>query len=71
MITCTNFEKDTNCADFYIDTVQELSDLPNLTNKGKNNLEYMSPVIAGSTAICKNGKVYILDGTNNWVELGA
>lgn len=66
MVTCTDYDKGQNSAQFYVDTVDELSDLPNIDEKGKNNLKNMMPVIAGSTAVCKNGNIYILSGDNSW-----
>lgn len=54
----TNANRDFDTAEFVIDVTGDVQELP--TNIGW-----------GSTAICvETGKVYILDSTQTWVELG-
>ena len=67
MIGVTKFNTKTNVGHFYSDTITELSDLPNLTTKGKDTLAYLGTVNVGSTADCFEDKnTYILTGNNQY-----
>lgn len=70
MVSCTLYDTEQNTAEFYADTVAELSNLPNLTDGGKAELINMNTVHAGSTCLLPIGEVYILTGNNTWVKLG-
>lgn len=69
MVSCTKYDKEQDTAEFYADTKAELADLPNLYNAGKNALQNMNPVKAGSVCLLPDATVYVLKGDNTWKEL--
>ena len=71
MVSCTKYDKNQDYAEFYADTVAELSNLPNLTDDGKAELQYMNRVSAGSVCLLPDSTVYVLKGDNTWKELGS
>lgn len=70
MVSCTLYDTEQDTAEFYADTVAELSDLPNLTDGGKKTLINMNKIHAGSICLLPTGDVYILTGNNTWKLLG-
>ena len=70
MVSCTLYDKEQDTAEFYADTAAELTNLPNLREDGKAELQNMNRVSAGSTCLLPNGEVYILTGNNTWEQLG-
>ena len=70
MVSCTLYDTEQDTAEFYADTVAELSNLPNLTRSGKAELTNMNKIHAGSTCLLPIGEVYILTGNNTWELLG-
>lgn len=70
MVSCTNYDKEQDTAEFYADTASELVDLPNLRESGKKDLINMNPVHAGSICILPTGNGYILTGNNTWEPIG-
>lgn len=60
----------TNSATFSYHNTADISDLPTLTEPGKNDLRYQGPVAQGSTAICDcKIEVYSLTAENTWVKI--
>lgn len=70
MVTLLSHDPTTNSASFYADTIAELASLPNITGTA-GNVNHVSQVIAGSTALVKeDDSVYILTGDNEWIKFG-
>lgn len=66
MVSMKEYNVSTSTGDFYIDTISELSLLPNLT-KTAGTVQGVSLTNVGSTAFCYEDKnVYILCGDNSW-----
>lgn len=66
MVSCTKYDIEQNYAEFYVDTVDEMINLPDLTHSGKAQLQNINQVCAGSACLVGTGKVYILNGDNVW-----
>ena len=67
MIGCIDYDTMLDVGVFYSDTISEISNLPNLTQKGKAELFNMNEIKVGSQCLCKeDGEVYLLTGANTW-----
>ena len=67
MFGCVSYDSKLDIGYFYVDTIAELTNLPNLTSDGKGNLSSMNSVCVGSTCDCYEDKnVYVLKGDNTW-----
>lgn len=69
--SCTNFNSHTNTASFCVSDKSELSKLPTTADKGKEELEYIKSINAGSDCIViADSSVFMLDGNDNtWKEI--
>lgn len=68
MAKCTDFNHDTGCAEFSIESASEISLLPTTTTLGSGDLAKWGTVIAGSRAFTDDGKMdwYTLDAADTW-----
>ena len=69
MKSIMKIDHETKNVTFYVDTVAELTTLPNLDGTAGHVDGYFN-VNAGSAALCKaDGQVYLLTGDNEWVKM--
>ena len=59
---------DTRFARFAIDSESDLNSLPKINSSGTDSLKSVDGVSQGSMAYCVDGKDYILNGENEWIE---
>ena len=69
MVSCIKYDIEQDYAEFYSDTLDEMSNLPDLTHSGKAQIQNINHVSAGSVCLLANGDVYILTGNNTWTKL--
>ena len=70
MVSCTMYDREQDYAEFYADTASELNKLPNLRDNGKDELQYMNKVSAGSLCLTQVGEAFTLTGNNTWEPFG-
>lgn len=67
MINCTNRNPVTNVAEFIVDSVADISDLPTMTDSGANAEPECA--MGSSTLVIATGDLYLLSGDDSWTKL--
>lgn len=67
MVSLLSRDYQTHLCCFYVDSEDELNQLPTHETEGKGDLETVKSCAYGSRATCLNGKSYVLSGENKWV----
>lgn len=70
MVSMTHYDGETRYAEFVADYDNELSKMPDMVNRGKDNLSSIYGVCMGSICrITTTGNIYTLVGDGNYWKL--